>query len=93
MIRVDITAGHPAFDGHFPEHPILPGVCILHYVVQAYQKPNRGFRNVKFMKPVHPGDTLDITLNETKQDATRFTVTVCNDLVCEGQILSEAKDV
>ena len=27
--RIEIGADHPAFDGHFPGRPILPGVALL----------------------------------------------------------------
>jgi 3-hydroxymyristoyl/3-hydroxydecanoyl-(acyl carrier protein) dehydratase len=68
----DIGADHPAFEGHFPGQPILPGVVLLSLVLQALvQKP--AFRQqlgatpvidaVKFMAPVQPGTRLRVALS------------------------------
>jgi 3-hydroxyacyl-[acyl-carrier-protein] dehydratase len=29
-----LDAGHPIFKGHFPEHPVLPGVCMLEMITE-----------------------------------------------------------
>ncbi len=89
---VDISVDHPAFNGHFPDHPILPGVCILNYVTTALQRPSQGFRSAKFLKPVRPGDTLQITFGEVKRGAYSFIVKVADSIVCEGQIISVAEN-
>lgn len=88
MICLDIPVDHPAFNGHFPNHPILPGVCILNYVINAFERPSQGFRSAKFLKPVRPGDTLQIAFGDIKRGAYSFTVKVAGDIVCEGQIIS-----
>ena len=92
MICVDIPVDHPAFSGHFPGHSILPGVCILNYVTVAFQKPSKGFRSAKFLKPVRPGDTLQITFGDIKRGAYSFMVKVADSIVCEGQIISVAEN-
>lgn len=67
----DIPADHPAFDGHFPGQPILPGVVQLSLLMQAVQaRPDLqallGARPVidslKFTAPVGPGAQLRISL-------------------------------
>ena len=85
---VDISVDHPAFNGHFPDHPILPGVCILNYVTNAFGKPSHGFRSAKFLKPVQPGETLQITFGDLNRGAYSFIVKVADNIVCEGLILS-----
>ncbi len=90
MICVDIPVDHPAFNGHFPGHPILPGVCILNYVAAAFQNPSLGFRSAKFLKPVYPGEALLITFGANKRGAYSFTVKVNDSVVCEGQIIPVA---
>ncbi len=32
--HVLLQAGHPIFKGHFPEHPVLPGVCMLEMITE-----------------------------------------------------------
>ena len=90
MICLDIPVDHPAFNGHFPNHPILPGVCILNCVVNAFERPTQGFRSAKFLKPVRPGNTLEITFGAIKRGAYSFIVQVADSVVCEGQIISVA---
>lgn len=67
MVAVD----HPAFAGHFPGRPMLPGVALLAEAMEA-ATGNPSLANaigpaprlsvVKFLAPVGPGATLDIEL-------------------------------
>lgn len=68
---VEVPADHPAFAGHFPGQPILPGVVLLSYVLRAVARDpsaraavgdHPGVDAVKFLAPVRPGATLAITL-------------------------------
>lgn len=68
--RIVVPADHPAFAGHFPGQPLLPGVSLLAEVVEAIlresapQDPRAltamGVPVVKFLHPVRPGDELHI---------------------------------
>ena len=75
----NITINEPYFQGHFPEHPIMPGVLQLEAIAQAAgilmlrQAENFGrlayfmsAESVKWRKPVRPGDTLVIEVELTK---------------------------
>lgn len=61
---VRLDAGHPVFAGHFPGHPVLPGVCqfeIVRHLVQrrAGRLLNaRTVRELKFLSPVLPPDDV-----------------------------------
>jgi UDP-3-O-[3-hydroxymyristoyl] N-acetylglucosamine deacetylase/3-hydroxyacyl-[acyl-carrier-protein] dehydratase len=74
-----ITMGESHFQGHFPGHPIMPGVLQLEAIAQVAgilmmrQAENTGklayfmsAESVKWRKPVHPGDTLIIDVEMTK---------------------------
>ena len=67
----NVTFNEPFFIGHFPDHPIMPGVLIVEMMAQAgavmllgspgYQGKLpylAGIEKAKFKKPVLPGDTL-----------------------------------
>jgi len=74
-----VTIGEPFFEGHFPGHPIMPGVLQLEAIAQVAgilmmrQAENAGklayfmsAEDVKWRKPVRPGDTLVIEVEMTK---------------------------
>jgi UDP-3-O-[3-hydroxymyristoyl] N-acetylglucosamine deacetylase/3-hydroxyacyl-[acyl-carrier-protein] dehydratase len=68
----NVTANEPFFQGHFPEHPIMPGVLVIEAMGQVggvlllneSSEPEKnvvyftGLDNVKFRRPVLPGDTI-----------------------------------
>ena len=81
----NVTINEPFFAGHFPRHPVMPGVLIIEALAQAAalltfksidRKPGDnsiyyfvGINNARFKKPVMPGDALELIV-ET-QRATR----------------------
>lgn len=72
----NVTINEPFFNGHFPEHPVMPGVLIIEAMAQtggimllnSYDNPEdfvayfASINNVKFRVPVLPGDTLRMEL-------------------------------
>ncbi len=74
-----VSMNEPYFEGHFPGHPIMPGVLQLEAIAQVAgilmmrQAENAGklayfmsAEDVKWRKPVRPGDTLVIDVEMTK---------------------------
>mgnify|MGYP003895430879 CR=1 FL=1 len=75
----NVTMNEPYFPGHFPGHPIMPGVLQLEAMAQVAgilmmrQAENAGklayfmsAENVKWRRPVRPGDVLHIDVELTK---------------------------
>ena len=73
-----VTFNEPFFPGHFPEHPVMPGVLILEAMAQtaaclvSYENKSlslnnlvffTGIENAKFRKPVTPGNELFLKIN------------------------------
>jgi len=72
----NVTINEPFFQGHFPGHPIMPGVLIIEAMAQVgglyAMVVNKigddkvtyfaGIDNARFRKPVVPGDVLRIEL-------------------------------
>ena len=77
----NVTINEPFFQGHFPGHPIMPGVLIIEAMAQvggvlAYRsQPDTegkvvyfmGIDKAKFRRPVVPGDMLEFVLEVIKQ--------------------------
>ena len=75
----NVSVNEPYFQGHFPNHPIMPGVLQLEAIAQVAgvlmmkQAENFGklayfmaAESVKWRKPVRPGDVLIIEVELTK---------------------------
>jgi UDP-3-O-[3-hydroxymyristoyl] N-acetylglucosamine deacetylase/3-hydroxyacyl-[acyl-carrier-protein] dehydratase len=72
----NVTINEPFFQGHFPGHPIMPGVLIIEAMAQvggmllmgAVSDPEKkvvyftSLNNVKWRRPVKPGDQLRFEL-------------------------------
>ena len=78
----NVTINEPYFAGHFPRHPVMPGVMIIEALAQAagilsFRTQGRkadenslyyfvGINNARFKKPVMPGDTLELHVAITR---------------------------
>jgi 3-hydroxyacyl-[acyl-carrier-protein] dehydratase len=68
MLRVglfELPPDHPCLPGHFPGHPLVPGVLVLDAALRAIADSLPGFRvaglpAVKFLGPVLPGEAVEI---------------------------------
>lgn len=95
-----VTINEPYFQGHFPGHPVMPGVLQLEAMAQVAsivmmrRTENEGkigyfmsADEVKFRKPVMPGDTLFIECELTSAKK-RLGKAACRCLV-NGEVVSE----
>ena len=95
-----VTINEPYFQGHFPSHPVMPGVLQLEAMAQVAsiimmrRTENEGkigyfmsADEVKFRKPVMPGDTLFIECELTSAKK-RLGKASCRCLV-NGEVVSE----
>ena len=87
---VTIGADHPSLAGHFPGHPVVPGVVMLGEVMTAIREMAKvniefvGVPSMKFMSPLNPGEPLTIRLVQQGDDTTEFTCTTGSRLIASG---------
>jgi 3-hydroxymyristoyl/3-hydroxydecanoyl-(acyl carrier protein) dehydratase len=78
--RLAIPRDHPAFEGHFPGHPILPGVVLLAEALAAIEAatghPPHAWTisSAKFLRPVDPGTPLTLAHERLASGAMRFEI-------------------
>jgi UDP-3-O-[3-hydroxymyristoyl] N-acetylglucosamine deacetylase/3-hydroxyacyl-[acyl-carrier-protein] dehydratase len=106
----NVTINEPFFQGHFPGHPIMPGVLIVEAMAQVggmllmgtVEDPDSkvvyfmSLDNVKFRKPVKPGDQLRFELEMVqvrgKICRMRGLAKVDGDVVCEADMAAMVRD-
>ena len=81
---------HPSLAGHFPGHPVVPGMVVLDHVVAAIEAHHGALGSlrlphVKFLAPLRPGEDADVTL-EARDGGWRFRVSRGDDLIASGEV-------
>ena len=91
-----VPADHPAFAGHFPGIPILPGVILLDTVLHAVAAETGialdicQISSVKFLSPASPGDELVIQHTLSASGTIRFDVVAGMRKIASGSIVPGA---
>lgn len=89
-----IGADHPALPGHFPGHPIVPGVVLLDHAVLRIGAALgahdglrlRGIASAKFLAPVAPGQCVDVRYEHDAGHAIRFLLETGGRAVASGTL-------
>lgn len=87
---VTISQDHPSLPGHFPGHPIIPGVVILGEVMKVIRQAINeqiefvSMPSMKFLSPLMPGETLTIRFDHQANDSVEFTCSTGSRLIATG---------
>ncbi len=97
-----VTINEPFFQGHFPGHPIMPGVLQVEAMAQVgsillLRRPGNAGKigyfmsadSVKFRKPVAPGDTLFIEVEMIQ--VKKLVAKARGRCFVNGEVVSEAE--
>ncbi len=100
-----VTMNEPFFAGHFPGHPVMPGVLILEALAQAAAllaclslPPEKvsntvtylmGIDGARFRRPVVPGDRLELKVVVVKRKGMVWKQT--GQALVDGEVVAEAE--
>ena len=101
----NVTINEPFFPGHYPHHPVMPGVLIIEAMAQVAallsfqsmeKKPDEktvyyfaGIDGARFKRPVTPGDQLIIKVSLTRSMRGVFKFSARAEV--DGQLAAEAE--
>lgn len=93
--QIKLNQEHEIFKAHFPEQPIVPGVCQIQMVSEVLAAHIRctvtlsDARNVKYLMPIDPNKTPEMNIQFTKiadnEESCKVTVVFVNG----GQVYSK----
>jgi 3-hydroxymyristoyl/3-hydroxydecanoyl-(acyl carrier protein) dehydratase len=95
VMSLPVAADHPAYAGHFPGRPILPGVVLLDAALHALaarqgMAGSAQLKSAKFHSPVQPGEALTLHATETPAGGFRFEIRCMDSRGGERSVASGA---
>ncbi len=76
--KITLNANHEIFEGHFPDNPIMPGVCMMQIIKELIEEVLlkelflQTSTNIKFMAKINPETHPDLLLNISYNEEDGF---------------------
>jgi 3-hydroxymyristoyl/3-hydroxydecanoyl-(acyl carrier protein) dehydratase len=89
---LEISADHPAFAGHFPNFPVLPGAVLIDEVLKIIEQAcgidltQWHISAAKFLAPVRPRDRLVVEHEAPAEGLIRFSIRLGSRTVASGML-------
>ncbi len=93
-----IAENHPAFTGHFPGMPIVPGVVLLDealYVIGqqlAVDLSACAIRSLKFLSPLLPGEPATVRYEVAANGGIRFDIISVERVIASGVLQASSHE-
>lgn len=94
ITSLTIPTDHPAYAGHFPGQPVLPGVVLLDATLRALELAGRvdcgrwEINTAKFQSAVRPGEELTLQHETLPNGSIRFAIRTPDRAVASGTVRS-----
>ncbi len=83
-VQIKLNSKHPLYKGHFPEQPVVPGVCMLQVIKESVEQilgqrvQYMQVASCKFLLPIDPVQnpelTLELELKELPEQSIQLQV-------------------
>lgn len=87
-IQIELNPEHPIYQGHFPGHPVVPGVCLLQLIKECIENIRQQKLQIaqvsscKFLSAINPIETPNISVALTFKETEEGTL----QLQAEGSV-------
>ncbi|MGH6624305.1 MAG: hypothetical protein ACREBN_10050 [Burkholderiaceae bacterium] len=91
-VRFVIDPAHPALAGHFPGAPIVPAAVLLERVERELSQAGKtllAVERMKFLRPVAPGESVELTLDQLHSSSGAMDLRVGSAVVARGRWLCQ----
>lgn len=83
-VTLKLNPKHALYEGHFPEHPVVPGVCMLQFIKECVEKNREQslqyakIVSCKFLSALNPVDAptliLELTIKQSEDGKLQLLV-------------------
>ncbi|WP_195352445.1 ApeI family dehydratase [Bacteroides cellulosilyticus] len=82
VVQVMLNPQHAIYSGHFPQQPVVPGVCMLQIIKECIEKIQQAplqykqIASCKFLSVINPNETpeLELSLTIKKNETDTFQI-------------------